>query len=125
MSIIVTTEVVLETTTCITCGVTYGMPTDLMDYHRRQGDTHYCPNGHGQSFIEPEIPKLKKQLRQAKDEAYLERQARYKAEKDLDGALDKISKMKKRANAGLCPYCRRHFVNVERHIKCKHKDKVT
>lgn len=125
MSIIVTTEVVLETTTCMTCGVTYAMPTDLMDFHRKHGNTHYCPVGHGQSFIDPEVPRLKKQLREAKDEAYDERQARYKAVQELDGALDRLTKMKKRADAGLCPHCRRYFANVERHIKCKHKDKVT
>jgi len=124
MSIIVTTEVVLETTTCITCGVTYAMPAELMDFHREHGNTQYCPTGHAQHFIDPEVPKLKKQLREAKDEASLERQARYKAEKELDGALGRITSMKKRANAGLCPYCRRHFTNLQRHIVCKHKDKV-
>ena len=124
MGIMATTEVMMETTTCITCGVTYAMPADLFDYHRRHGNTHYCPNGHPQCFVDPEVPRLERQLREANYE--IER-VRYQ----LDGTLQKLGeteqslkRAQRRANAGLCPYCKRHFANVERHIQCKHKDKV-
>lgn len=117
MGIRTITEIGLETTTCITCGVTYAMPADLFDYHRRHGNTHYCPNGHPQCFVDPEVPRLERQLREANYE--IER-----VSYQLGGTLDKLNKLRKRANAGVCPHCHRHFANVERHIQCKHKDKV-
>lgn len=111
------TEIGLETTTCVTCGVIYAMPIEFFNYHRIHGNSHYCPNGHEQCFIEPEIPRLKTQLREANYEI---EQVKYQ----LDGTLDKLNKMQKRVNAGLCPYCHRHFANVEKHIHTKHKGKV-
>lgn len=111
------TEIGLESTTCVTCGITYAMPMDLIDYHRKHGGTHYCPNGHPQCFIEPEVPRLEQALRETKQQVN-------NLEYQLNGALSKITKMKKRANAGLCPYCRRHFANLERHIHSKHQDKL-
>lgn len=117
MGTIVTTEVTMETTTCITCGVIYAMPAYLFDYHRKHGYTHYCPNGHPQCFIEPEIPKLKGKLEAANCKIN-------QLEYQLNGALDNLRRAQKRANAGLCPHCRRHFANLERHIQCKHKDKL-
>lgn len=117
MGIKTITEVGLETTTCVTCGVTYAMPAELMNYHRKHGSTHYCPNGHAQCFIEPEVPRLERELQEAKSKAE-------SLEYQLNGALDKISRMKKRANAGLCPHCHRHFANVERHIQTKHPEEL-
>lgn len=123
MTVKIETEFAVET--CIECGIDFAFPKGFQDQLRKNHRTMYCPNGHQQYYPQQtEEEKLRKQLRQAKDEAYDERLARYKAENQLGGALDKINKMKKRANAGLCPYCRRHFANVERHIKCKHKDKA-
>lgn len=33
-----------------------------------------------------------------------------------------VTKLKKRASAGLCPCCNRHFTNLQRHIASKHPD---
>jgi len=100
------------------------MPATLMKYHREHGDTHYCPNGHPQVFCKPEVPELQAKLREANQQV---ESLHYQ----LNGALDNLAESKKelrktkhRANAGLCPHCRRHFVNVERHIHTKHPDKL-
>lgn len=118
--IIITSQTVLKTTTCVNCGVIYAMPETLMNYHQLHGEIHYCPNGHGQSFTEPEVPKLEKELREQKN--YLKN-----AKDMLDGALQdlnekskELKQVKKRIHAGTCPHCHRHFVNVERHMKSKH-----
>jgi hypothetical protein len=37
---------------CGECGVTYSMPTVLYDARRQDGQTFYCPNGHGRVFRE-------------------------------------------------------------------------
>lgn len=111
-------ETEFEVMTCITCGIEYGLPAYYRQELRRNHRWFYCPNGHPQHYPQQtEEERLRVKLQQTEDELY-------QVQKERDGALDRITKMKKRANAGLCPYCRRHFVNVERHIKCKHKDKI-
>jgi len=37
-------------------------------------------------------------------------------------AKGQLTKLKKRIDNGTCPYCNRHFENVQRHISCKHKE---
>lgn len=123
MTVEIKTEFAVET--CITCGINFALPKGFRDQLIKNHKVLYCPNGHSQYYPQQtEEEKLREKLMQSRDEVCAERQARYKAEKDLDGALDKISKMKKRANVGLCPYCRRYFKNIERHINCKHKNKL-
>ena len=124
MVVKVITEIGLETTTCITCGVVYAMPEKLLDFHRLHGNTHYCPNGHGQVFCEPEVEVLNRKLRAAQDRTN-------QLEYQLNGALTDIAEKKKelrrvkrKVNAGLCPYCRRHFTNLERHVHSKHPEEL-
>lgn len=114
--------ITLESTTCITCGVVYAFPVQLMDFHKSHGKTHYCPNGHPQMFVDPEVPRLEKQLRNATERM---RQAEYQ----LDGTLRKLGesnkelkRIKRRVRAGVCLHCKRHFVNLERHVESKHKE---
>jgi hypothetical protein len=37
-----------------------------------------------------------------------------------DGIKGVLTKVKRRVGKGTCPCCKRHFVNVERHMKVKH-----
>lgn len=122
-TITVKTELVTET--CIACGIQFAVSPDYVRGLRETHRTFYCPNGHNMYYpAETGEERLRKALNEANSKmADLER-AKFEVEKQLNGALDKITKMKKRANAGLCPYCRRHFTNVERHIQSKHQDKL-
>ncbi|KKL99200.1 hypothetical protein LCGC14_1816730, partial [marine sediment metagenome] len=85
---------------CITCGIEFavsvGYQERLMGNHR----TFYCPNGHSHYYPQKnKEEQLRDELAQAEEATYLEREARHKAEKKLDGALDRITKLKKRADA--------------------------
>ena len=123
MAVKIATE--LEEEVCITCGIVFAIPEN---YKRRLQETHktfYCPNGHNMYFpAETEAEKLQRLLKQAGEKNDQLNAETYQLNRQLNGALAEISKMKKRANAGLCPHCHRHFANVERHIQSKHKDKV-
>jgi len=123
MSIKIGVELAEET--CITCGVIFAVPETYQRWLKEKHRTFYCPNGHDMYYPgETEAEKLRRKLRAQSEQADELRAENYRLVKQRDGALDRITKMKKRADAGLCPHCRRYFANVERHIKCKHKDKL-
>ena len=110
----------LTTLDCSVCGIIFAIPTDLYNKYLERGGSWYCPNGHGQQFIQTEVQRLRHQLDQR--EAELER-----TYERLDGAFKEITnkqrvitRMKTRVHAGVCTECKRHFVNLERHMKTKH-----
>lgn len=125
-------EVTLVVENCCVCGIPFGLPDYLQDKLQTDGGYFWCPNGHQQRYVEPEVPKLKKQLAQAKRLAEL-RQQWYDAEReDHEGTRRRLSatkgvltRTKNRIAAGVCPCCRRHFENLERHIATKHPDYAT
>lgn len=113
-----------ETEQCLTCGVVYTVPVAMMQQQRRYGEYHYCPSGHQQGWAkgDPEFEtvrferdRLKQQLAQKDDEIRSE-QAKHAT------AVREIARIKKRANAGLCPCCNRTFQDVVRHMKQKHPE---
>lgn len=97
---------------CSQCGINYYVPDNWQRKRREQHDTFYCPNGHAQHFPhETEAEKYKRKADMLADQVRMEREQREKVERQLQ-----------RIRKGTCPKCNRHFVNVERHMKSKHKD---
>jgi len=120
----ISTSVKLVTEECCTCGILFAMPQEVNERLRTKGGTFYCPNGHPQAYTEPDIEVLRKKL-------LVEQRRSQHFETQLNGALDNLNTTKKelrrtkrRVNAGICPYCRRHFTNLERHIHGKHPEEV-
>lgn len=103
------------------CGIALAYPENLDRYAREHGTDVYCPLGHVFVF-KSENAQLRRELDQAKQ--------RIRATKDLLAAEERshrstrgqLTKARKRAAAGVCPCCKRHFVNVERHVQNKHPD---
>jgi hypothetical protein len=111
-------QTVIEAHDCPSCGVIYGITADYYELRRTDGEGWHCPNGH--SIIATNtILKDNRQLR----ERNLDLRARLdQAEADAAAKKREVARMKKRAKNGLCPCCRRHFMNVQRHISNKHPD---
>lgn len=120
---------------CATCGVIYAIPDDLEKRARADGSNFYCPNGHSQVFTQNERDKLREKLRKAEAERDRQAQAaefnreawgeeirrRQEVERSLSATKGQVTKLRKRATAGVCPFgCRRHFTNVERHVATQH-----
>jgi hypothetical protein len=121
----------LESTECYKCGVTFAIPADMMNTARNKGRdlTFYCPNGHGQSFVESEVERLKRQLAAEKASAERARVDRdfWRVQKDIAdrqvAAQRGINtKLKKRIGAGVCPCCQRTVSQLARHMKSKHPE---
>jgi len=121
----VTVRTVLAVQTCIVCGIQFAVPPDFDQNLQKNHKIFYCPNGHGMCYpTETEEERLRKALL-AEQKQRREYQSKVtELNLQLNGALDQLSKVKKRINAGVCPHCHRHFANLERHIQSKHKDKL-
>lgn len=118
--VVLSTQVALEVKECPVCGVTYGIPEMLANRRHRDGGNWFCPNGHSLSYTETEVDKLRKQLNIANSDASFFRQQRDGALDQLSDKTKKLRNIKRRIYAGVCPECKRHFVNLERHMKTKH-----
>ena len=96
----------LVTEVCCNCHVLFAITEGMQQKLRNTHDWFYCPNGHSQHYTgKSEKDKLRE----------IERQL---ASRHLTRAKKKIGRVEK----GTCPHCRRHFVNVERHMTTKHSE---
>ena len=111
---------------CYKCGVRFGMTKRLHETLQKEGpqQSFWCPNGHSQVYTESTADKLrrerdllKQQMAQKDDEIRAEQQRAEKAEQES-------RRLRKRAQAGACPCCKRTFTNMARHMKTKHPEIV-
>jgi hypothetical protein len=117
-----TKYITLEETSCCNCGVLFAVPDDWLANRRETGAGFYCPNGHSLVFKKSEAQKLREQL-EAEQRRVIRISNERDAEKRYASAMKgQVTKLKKRAAAGLCPCCNRSFVQLERHMKSKHPD---
>jgi hypothetical protein len=121
--------VTLFVSECPNCGVLFGVTEDLEARRREDHKLFYCPNGHGMSFYqETEAERLRRELRSAeitarnaKADADWFKGVAATSERRLSATRGVVTKLRKRAHAGACPFgCRRHFVDLERHVASKH-----
>ena len=104
----------LFVTDCARCGIVFAMTTELERRRREDHGDFYCPNGHVMIFnYETEAEKYKRLYDAASsDLARTEAQRRaYKGE---------TTKLRKRAQAGMCAFCRRTFKDYARHMETEH-----
>lgn len=130
MSATNTAIVTLSHVPCCECGITFGIPLTFEQERRSDQKSFWCPNGHILAYSgKSEASRLRgeldyeKQLR-AKWRRYYERaQSDYQQERRTSAAYrGQITKMKKRAKAGVCPCCKRTFKQLASHMKTQHPD---
>lgn len=112
----------MQTDTCASCGIQFGMPDNYTAARRKDGKRFYCPNGHRLTYgdgeneeIRRERDRLKQQVARAED--YADHHKRSAA-----AYQGQVTKLKKRAKAGVCSCCNRTFQNLADHMKTKHAD---
>lgn len=127
-----------QTATCPRCKTQHTLPAEL--YHtamaKRNDDktqTIYCPYGHPwhytpqreldeQEKIRQERDRLRQRLAEKDDYIREERERREHAERSASAYKGKVTRLKNRAQAGLCPCCNRSFQNLHRHMQTQHPD---
>lgn len=93
--------------------------------------TFYCSYGHPQCFVdgESEEQKLRRErdiltqrIAQRDDEIKRQRELREAAERREAAQKANVTKLKKRASAGVCPCCNRTFLALQKHMTTKHPE---
>lgn len=114
---------------CANCGVIFGMPRDMERNRRADAGTFYCPNGHSLHFGKSDVDKEREARETAERNAkwWEQRADVYRAEAEqnansLRTTKGHLTRLKKRAEAGVCIHCNRTFQNVQRHMQSKHGD---
>lgn len=118
-----TKEITMVTEVCCSCGIAFGMPSDLQGHLKNDPNKYfYCPNGHSQHYTKSREQRLREEA-----EAKLRQKEQQLRDADiakniLQADFDKVTRKLKRVQNGVCPYpgCKRHFNNLARHIKTKH-----
>ena len=117
---VITAQVDLNATDCIDCGVVFAMPDDLEQRRRQDGKTFYCPNGHTMVYGRGELERLRAEKEALQRELDLTYAVQRRLTDDLLDKAKEVKQLRQRVRAGLCSDCRRHFANLERHMKTKH-----
>jgi hypothetical protein len=116
MTIAVSVDLIYQV--CGHCGVTYGIPKSMDDEKNRSGGNWFCPNGHSRVYRQTREQKLQEELA-------TEMRQRAEAEQKQRDAEARLLKVEKRISKGVCPCCKRTFVNVQRHMHTKHPEMGT
>lgn len=112
---------------CGECGIKFFVPSNWVEDRRDKGNygrRFHCPNGHVRVWSESTLDVVTRErdrLKQAN--ARLEDELRDGVAR-ADREAKKAARVKRRAEAALCPCCNRHFSQLERHMKSKHPDVV-
>lgn len=114
---------------CSQCGVVFGVPSTMEKRRRSDGRTFWCPNGHTMSWHTTEEDRLRKRAEKAERIVTRERAAADRAAAEAKhmaavarGHKGAHQRTKNRVARGVCPCCRRSFVDLERHMAGQHPD---
>lgn len=118
-----TTTSKMITVGCYKCGVLFGMPDELDNKFRQTHEMFCCPFGHQQHYLgETREEALKRQLQQSEARCSHTEDQLESTQNSLRSTRGVVTRIKNRVKRGVCPFCNRHFENVERHMKAKHSD---
>ena len=105
------------------CGIHFGVPSNLMEEYETKagGMSIYCPLGHsmvpGEGSLQRKLDRAETRNRALLDQL----NAAERTRRALKGHL---TRLRNRIAAGVCPWCQRHFTQVERHVASKHPEHV-
>ena len=120
MSRTYTETVTLQEVTCKSCGVTHAIPRVLLEGKVQTGGYYYCPNGHQWGWGESEADRLKKELTQEQKRNSQMKTELLRVQDQLEASEREAKRLKQRVANGVCPCCKRSFVQLHRHMKTKH-----
>ncbi len=116
---------------CCECHMTFAMPRDFNNQSRNSMRKYFhCPDGHVQHYTGPtEAQRLKRELEMVQRQRDVAESARraacdqaLAAERSAAAYKGRVTRLKNRAAAGVCPCCNRHFENLHRHMSTRHPD---
>lgn len=113
-----------EITACWACGTPIALETNLYKALLENHKDFMCPHGHSQHFT---AKSWKQRAEEAEQKLANEVKAKQWAQQDAkvereraERALKEKRRLKERIKNGVCPCCKRSFVNLHRHMTTKH-----
>jgi len=98
------------------CGIALAIPSNLHRVAHEKPTDVYCPLGHvfvwGDTYKE-KLERETKRLAATRDLLHAE-------ERSHQATRGHLTRARRRAAAGVCPCCHRHFANVQRHVASQH-----
>lgn len=106
------------TPTC--CNATFAVPIVVYNEWLRTKSWWYCPScGSHRHFVGESYEQKLKRLENERDAARRRTESEYRSKLAIKGHL---TRTKNRIANGVCPCCKRHFNNVERHMRSQHPE---
>lgn len=115
---------------CCKCGEAIWMTADRKAWYQADSRrSFHCLAGHAQHFsnedndvdaMRRERDRLRQRQAQLDDKVRYERRLREAAERQASARKGQITKLRKRASAGVCPCCTRSFQNLRQHMANQH-----
>lgn len=113
--------ITMVTEICCSCGVAFGIPSDLQEHLRNDpAKWFYCPNGHQQHYSKSREHRLREEAEQKLRDKELELANIASAKIQVEAQLKKSEQKLKRLTNGVCPCCNRTFSNLHNHMKKMH-----
>lgn len=114
------------------CGIKHAVPRALYDHAKGDSDNHiFCPLGHkfvyrdsDATVLRREKAVVERQLANALSREAKQLERAQAAERRARALKGHITRYRKRVAIGMCPVpmCKRHFINVQNHVKTEHAD---
>lgn len=121
--------VTLETVVCGKCGITFAMPAKFRSDRLQDGQAFYCPNGHGRVYRDDELDRLRAQLEDSRRATVRAEELRRVALKEAEHSTiewrkskTRLRNLRERVKNGVCPCCKRSFVQLAQHMATKHPE---
>lgn len=113
---------------CCECGVVFAIPGGMYAQRLRDHKLFYCPNGHRLCFRDDtDVDRLKRELERERATRLRAEELRRAALREAEHNADELRRVEKRLRTvrervkrGVCPCCKRSFVQLARHIATKH-----
>ncbi len=107
---------------CWKCGIVYAVPDHFEKKRREERSTFYCPNGHPAVFKKSQADVLRELLDEERRRKEWAERGRDSARRSARAYKGKVTEIKNRVRNGVCPFCKRSFENLRRHMETKHSD---
>jgi hypothetical protein len=113
---------------CAACSVDFGIGDDFMARRRKDHGVFYCPNGHqnyysgdnAEEAAKKEAERLARVADSLRASNALLRDQRAAARRQATAYKGVATRVKNRADKGVCQHCNRSFSNVARHVAHMH-----
>lgn len=123
MSNYFTSQIEMTEETCWVCGIHFAMPSRWAEKRKQDGKGFKCPAGCGLRYVDKTVEdELREKLEMKERSLTHARQLAERLKRKNSALRGAHTRTKNRIANGVCPCCKRHFMNLHRHMKGQHPE---